>query len=170
SACPGSSPGKRRWVSPLGKSRAGAAGPATARNAGSSRVRIEASPTGVRTGVNDLRSAATGERALPRTLSGIPIRLKGAVAAGARSGTVLSVLAILFAILGLTPSLSWIPEAPLLTVAAVGPIFLLGRTGYRLGKDSWMAAIAGATAGAIGGCVGRLGFPAYGKSALNLVP
>jgi len=94
--------------------------------------------------------------------------LKGALTAGVRSGTVLAVLAVLFAILGLTPSLSWIPEAPLLAVAAVGPIFLLGGTGYRLGKDSWMAAIAGATAGAIGGCVGGLAYLAYGKSALNV--
>ena len=42
---------------------AGAGGPGAARKAGSSRVRIHASPTGVRTGVRDLPSASNAAAA-----------------------------------------------------------------------------------------------------------
>lgn len=97
---------------------------------------------------------------------------KRAVTAGVRGGTVLAALAILFAILGLTPSLSWIPEVPLLTIALVMPIAVLTVTGYRAWKSSGlilMGAIAGATAGGIGGCAGGVAYVVFGKSAVNVV-
>ncbi len=97
---------------------------------------------------------------------------KRAVTAGVRAGAVLAALVILFAILGLTPSLSWIPEVPLLTVAGVMPIAVLTMTGYRARKSSGsilMGAIAGATAGAIGGCAGGVAYVLFGKPAFNVV-
>ena len=51
-------PGGGRTRLRSGSSRAGATGPGAARNVGSSRLRIHASPTGVRTAVSDLRSAS----------------------------------------------------------------------------------------------------------------
>jgi hypothetical protein len=92
--------------------------------------------------------------------------------AGFRAGAVLAAFAIVFAILGLTPSLSWIPEVPLLTVAGVVPIALLTVTGYRARKSSGsilMGAIAGATAGAIGGFAGGVAYVAFGKPVFNVV-
>jgi hypothetical protein len=97
---------------------------------------------------------------------------KPAVTAGVRGGAVLAALAILFATLGLTPSLSWIPEVPLLAVAGVVPIALLTVTGYRAGKSSGlilMGAIAGATAGGIGGFAGGVAYVVFGKPAVNVV-
>ena len=49
-----SSPWSRKKASPLGSNLAGATGPGSARKIGSSRVRIHASPRGVRTAVSDL--------------------------------------------------------------------------------------------------------------------
>lgn len=95
-----------------------------------------------------------------------------AVTAGVRAGLVLAACAILFAILGLTPSLSWIPEIPLLAIAGLVPVTLLTATGYRAWKSfrtTLMAAIAGATAGGIGGCAGGLAYVVYGKPVLNVV-
>ena len=92
--------------------------------------------------------------------------------AGVRPGAVLAAFAVLFAILGLTPSLSWIPEIPLLTIAGLVPIALLVLTGYRAWKSLrmiLMAAIAGATAGGIGGFAGGVAYVVYGKPALNVV-
>ncbi len=57
-----SAPCRRKYASPLGRSRADAAGPPGARNVGSSLVRIHASPTGVRTGVSDPPSASNAAR------------------------------------------------------------------------------------------------------------
>ena len=56
---------RRKYASPLGRSRAGGRGAAGARNAGSSRVRIHASPIGVRTGVSDPAARRTPRRPLP---------------------------------------------------------------------------------------------------------
>src|SRR6202171_4828908 len=93
-----------------------------------------------------------------------------AMTAGVRAGAVLAAFAIVFAILGLTPSLSWIPEIPLLAIAGVVPIALLTVTGYRAWKSfrrTLMAAIAGATAGGIGGCAGGVAYVGYGKAGLH---
>ncbi|MDQ2923708.1 MAG: hypothetical protein M3Q90_05380 [Candidatus Dormibacteraeota bacterium] len=90
--------------------------------------------------------------------------------AGVGPGIVLAVFAIVFAILGLTPSLSWIPEIPLLIIAGSVPIALLLATGYRAWKSfriTQMAATAGAAAGGIGGCAGGVAYVVYGKPALN---
>ncbi|HET6312183.1 MAG TPA: hypothetical protein VFH00_14410 [Candidatus Nitrosotalea sp.] len=98
--------------------------------------------------------------------------MKGALTVGVRAGIILAVFAILFAILGLTPSLSWIPEIPLLTIAGLVPIALLMVTGYRTWKSSGlirMGVIAGATAGAVGGCMGGVAYVVFGKSAVNVV-
>ena len=91
---------------------------------------------------------------------------------GVGPGIGLAVLAILFAILGLTPSLSWIPEIPLLAVAASVPIALLLATGYLAWKSfriTQMAATAGAAAGGIGGGAGGVAYVVYGKPAVNVV-
>ena len=80
--------------------------------------------------------------------------------------------AVVFAILGLTPSLSWIPEVPLLVAGGLVPVATLAFTGYRAGKNAtgvMSGAIAGAAAGAIAGCVGGLAYVAYGKSVVNVV-
>src|ERR1700716_1137863 len=92
--------------------------------------------------------------------------------AGARPGAVLAALAILFAIVGLTPSLSWVPEVPLLTIAGVIPIAVLTVTGYRAWKSSGsipMGAMGGATAGAIGGFAGGVAYVVFGKPIFNVV-
>ena len=92
--------------------------------------------------------------------------------AGVGPGIVLAVFAIVFAILGLMPALSWIPEIPLLVIAASVPIALLLATGYRAWKSfriTQMAATAGAAAGGIGGCAGGVAYVVYGKPALNVV-
>jgi hypothetical protein len=95
-----------------------------------------------------------------------------ALTLGGRAGAALSAFAILFAILGLTPSLSWIPEIPLLGIAGVVPIALLLVTGYRTWKRFGlirMGAIAGATAGGIGGCAGGVAYVVFGKPVFNVV-
>jgi hypothetical protein len=91
---------------------------------------------------------------------------------GVRAGAGLAAFAILFAILGLSPSLSWIPEVLLLTVAGVVPIALLTVTGYRAWKSFGSirtGAIAGATAGAIGGFAGGAAYVVFGKPVFNVV-
>ncbi|GAC1511337.1 MAG: hypothetical protein NVS1B3_14410 [Candidatus Dormibacteraceae bacterium] len=92
--------------------------------------------------------------------------------AGVGAGAILAAFAILFAILGLTPSLAWIPELPLLAIAGAVPIVLLTVTGYRASQGSGMilmGAIAGATAGGIGGFAGGAAYVVYGKPALNVL-
>jgi uncharacterized membrane protein len=89
-----------------------------------------------------------------------------------RGGAILGVLAVVFAVLGLTPSLTWIPEAPLLLIAAVLPAAILLLTGYRAyraTRDSISGLISGAMAGALGGFVGGAAYVFYGKSAFNVV-
>ncbi|GAC1684244.1 MAG: hypothetical protein PVS2B1_03570 [Candidatus Dormibacteraceae bacterium] len=95
-----------------------------------------------------------------------------ALIAGVGSGALLAGFAILFAILGLTPSFSWIPEVPLLAIAGVVPVAVLMVTGYRAWKSSGsirMGAIAGATAGSIGGFTGGVAYVVFGKSIFNVV-
>jgi hypothetical protein len=75
---------------------------------------------------------------------------------------VLAAFAVVFAILGLSASLRWIPEIPLLLVAGLVPAAILVVAGYRAG------ALAGALAGAIGGGTGGVAFVAYGKPVINI--
>ena len=92
--------------------------------------------------------------------------------AGFRGGAILGAFTVVFAVLGLTPSLSWIPEAPLLAVAGVVPaaiILLVGYRSYKATRDTVSGLISGATAGALGGLVGGLAYVAYGKSPVNIV-
>jgi hypothetical protein len=70
----------------------------------------------------------------------------------------LAVFAVVFAVLGLTPSLTWIPELPLLGAAAVIPVAVLGLAGYRAG---WRSA---SLAGAIGG----IAYFVYSKPIVNV--
>ena len=90
---------------------------------------------------------------------------------GLRAGILLAGFSLAFAVLGLTPSLSWIPEVPLLIMAALVPFFLLLYTGRRVGKGGsgpGSASLAGAVAGGIGGLTGGVGYLLYGKSAINV--
>lgn len=69
---------------------------------------------------------------------------------------------MVFAIVGLSPSLRWVPEIPLLLVAGLVPIVILTVAGYRAG------ALSGALAGAIGGVLGGVTYVVYGKPLLNI--
>jgi len=95
-----------------------------------------------------------------------------ALAEGVRGGIVLSIAVILLAILGLTPSLSWIPEVPLIAAAVAAPVVGYALTGYRAGRRSGrMAAggLAGTIAGGISGVVGGTAYVLFGKPLLNIV-
>ena len=88
-----------------------------------------------------------------------------------RGGVILAACAVVFAILGLTPSLSSIPEIPLLLAAGLAPIVILTVAGYRAAKRTGQVLLglrAGAVAGAIGGAAGGLVYVVYGKAVLNI--
>ena len=73
--------------------------------------------------------------------------------------------------LGLTPSLTWIPEVPLVGTAIVLPIAVLSWTGFRAARrsDRLLAGpLSGALAGAIGGGVAGIIYLLAGKPALNV--
>jgi hypothetical protein len=94
-----------------------------------------------------------------------------ALSEGTRAGGVLAVWTIVFAVLGLAPAFSWLPEVPLLAVGAVVPVVVLGFTGFRVAFNSRRippGVIAGAVAGAISGGVGGLAYVAFGKPLLNV--
>ena len=91
---------------------------------------------------------------------------------GVRWGSALAVFAVAFGILGLTPSLTWIPELPLLLIGAIVPVLLLaiaGRQAVLHSDDRGTGFMAGAVAGALGGLAGGSCYVAYGKPALNLI-
>jgi hypothetical protein len=84
---------------------------------------------------------------------------------------ILGVVVLALGVAGLSPSLTWIPEVPLLTAFVLVPALIIGVAGYRAGGQKGRitsGAAAGAVAGAIGGCVGGLTYVAFGKPALNL--
>ena len=90
---------------------------------------------------------------------------------GLRGGIAMGVAAVLFAVVGLTPSLSWVPEVPLLAAGALVPIAILGVIGFRAGARTRAlsaGALAGGFAGAIGGCVGGVSYVVFGKPLLNI--
>jgi len=94
-----------------------------------------------------------------------------ALAEGLRAGVILAAFAVVFAILGLTPSLRWIPEIPLLLVAGLVPIAILTIAGYRAARATgqfFSGPLSGAVAGAIGGAAGGVTYVVYGKAALNI--
>ena len=86
-------------------------------------------------------------------------------------GSALAIFAVVFGILGLTPSLNWIPELPLLVIGALVPVLLLAGAGWRAGQRSGKRIggfLAGAIAGALGGVAAGTCYVLYGKPALNL--
>jgi hypothetical protein len=83
----------------------------------------------------------------------------------------MSVASILFALVGLSPSLTWVPEVPLLAAAVLLPIAIFGIAGFRAAARTRVVAagaLAGSLAGAIGGFVGGVSYVFFGKSALNI--
>jgi hypothetical protein len=85
---------------------------------------------------------------------------------------ILVVAAVAFGIVGLSPSLTRIPEAPLLAAGVVVEAGVLSLTGYRAGRCARLAsagALAAAIAGAAGGCAGGLTYMAFGKPAINVL-
>jgi hypothetical protein len=96
---------------------------------------------------------------------------KQAVVSGLRAGLVLAACALVSAVLGLTPSLRWISEIPLLAIFGAVPIAILGVAGYRAARATRQilaGLVSGAVAGAIGGAVSGAAYVAYGKPALNI--
>jgi hypothetical protein len=90
---------------------------------------------------------------------------------GLRGGAGLGACVVVLAVLGLSPSLAWIPEVPLLATAVVVPVAVLGLPGYRATqRDPRLraGAIAGGLAGAIGGTVGGLAYVVFSKPLLNV--
>jgi hypothetical protein len=91
---------------------------------------------------------------------------------GARVGMALAVCVVVLAILGLTPSLSWIPEVPLVGTAILLPVAAYVLTGFWQGRRSGRVgagAVAGAVAGSISGGVGGLSYFLFGKSPINVM-
>ena len=91
---------------------------------------------------------------------------------GVRSGLALGVCVIGLAVIGLTPALSFVPEAPLVSIAIVLPIVTFALTGSRAAVRAgrWSdGALAGAVAGSISGGIGGIAYVVFGKSALNIV-
>ena len=85
---------------------------------------------------------------------------------------VLGVCVVLLAILGLTPSLSWIPEVPLLMAAVLLPVAACVLTGLRVGWQAGVflpGAVGGAITGGIGGGLGGLSYVLFGKPLLNIM-
>lgn len=83
----------------------------------------------------------------------------------------MSAAAVLFAVVGLTPSFSWVPELPLLAAGVLLPTAILGVTGFRAGaltRSVLAGALAGVIAGALGGFVGGVSYVVVGKPALNI--
>lgn len=79
--------------------------------------------------------------------------------------------AVVLAIVGLTPSLSWVPEVPLLAVGVLLPVAIFGVAGYRAGVRAGQVlagALAGGLAGAISGGVGGTSYVMFGKPVLNI--
>lgn len=94
------------------------------------------------------------------------------VLTGLRVGVVLAAGAVVLAVVGLTPSFSWVPEAPFLLVATLVPLLGFAFAGYRSASVSHRTIdglIAGAVAGLLSGAVGGLSYVAFGKPLLNMI-
>lgn len=91
---------------------------------------------------------------------------------GLLGGAILSVVAIVLGVLGLSPTFSWIPEALLFAAFVLVPVGILGAIGGRAGMHSgrvMAGTLAGLIAGAIAGCVGGLTYVAFGKPVVNVI-
>jgi len=78
---------------------------------------------------------------------------------------------VVLAVLGLMPSLAWIPEDPLLAAAILLPLAACGLAGFRAGARCGAivaGALAGVVAGSIGGGVGGVSYVLFGKPLLNV--
>jgi hypothetical protein len=94
------------------------------------------------------------------------------VTEGLLGGAILGVTGIVFGVLGLSPSFSWIPEALLLAAFVLVYVGIAGAIGGRAGMHSgrvMAGTLAGLIAGAIAGCAGGLTYVAFGKPVLNVV-
>ena len=94
------------------------------------------------------------------------------VLTGLRVGAALAVGVVILAVVGLTPSFSWIPEVPLLLTATLVPLLGFGFAGYRTTLTTRRASdgmVAGAAAGVVSGAIGGLAYVAFGKPMLNLI-
>jgi len=124
-------------------------------------------------GVHPIDVADAFDEADRRYGGGTPERqLTSKVVDGPWAGLILAACAVVLAILGLTPSLRWIPEIPLLVVAGLVPIAILLFTGYRSARrtgEFFSGPLSGAVAGAIGGTVGGVAYFVYGKPFLNVL-
>src|SRR4030088_855183 len=78
---------------------------------------------------------------------------KKALTEGLRAGLVLAACSLVSAVLGLTPSLRWISEIPLLAISGAVPIAILGVAGYRAARATRQI-LAGLVSGAVAGGVG----------------
>ena len=90
---------------------------------------------------------------------------------GIWGGLALGVAVVIFAVLGLTPSLSWIPEGPLVTIAILVAMLGYGLIGFRVRAQTGRlatASAAAAVAGGISGAVGGITYTLFGKSVLNI--
>lgn len=94
------------------------------------------------------------------------------VLTGLRVGAVLAVGVVILAVVGLTPSFTWIPEVPLLLMATLIPLLGFGFAGYRTTLTTHRASdgmVAGAAAGVLSGAIGGLAYVVFGKPLLNLI-
>jgi hypothetical protein len=95
------------------------------------------------------------------------------LSAGLRGGAILVVAAtIVFGIVGLSSSFTWVPQAPLLAgfvLVQAGTLYLTGRRAGTRAASLMAGALAGAIAGALGGCAGGLTYLAFGKPAINIL-
>jgi hypothetical protein len=94
-----------------------------------------------------------------------------AFAAGVPAGAALGVCVVVLAVIGLTPSLSWVPELPLVGVAILLPLAVFGLTGFRAGQRTKRIVgglLAGAVAGIISGGVGGVSYVFFGKPLVNI--
>jgi hypothetical protein len=97
--------------------------------------------------------------------------LKVALVDGAGIGLGLALCVVLLAFLSLTPSLSWIPEMPLLGAAVLFPLIACGVAGYRGSRRAGRTAagaLAGGVAGSFAGGVGGVSYVFFGKPLLNV--
>jgi hypothetical protein len=94
------------------------------------------------------------------------------VLAGLRVGVVLAAAVVVLAVVGLTPSFSWVPEVPLLLTASLIPLIGFAFAGYRSASVSHRVLdgmIAGSVAGLLSGGIGGLSYVLFGKPLLNVI-
>jgi hypothetical protein len=97
---------------------------------------------------------------------------RSALSEGRRAGLVLGAFVVVVGVLGLGPTVSWLPEAPLVTVAIAVPVIGLALTGFRgFRRAGHLSAgiLAGTLAGAITGVVAGLALLALDQVFIDTV-